>query len=493
MSIKYESTRSNIKADPSEAILKGISSDGGLFVPESFPSLELAAIMDMDYKGICYEVLSRFFHEFEESHLRKIIDLSYDKFNTEKVTPIVSFDNLNFLELYHGPTLAFKDVALSILPHLLTESAKIQKVTDEIVILTATSGDTGKAALEGFADVEGTSIVVFFPDEGVSMIQRKQMTTQKGKNVQVLAIDGNFDDAQRGVKEIFSDKAYNESLKATRHILSSANSINIGRLVPQIVYYFYSYVESVKAGKLKAGDMINFTVPTGNFGNILAGYYAKMMGLPVNKLICASNDNNVLYEFFKTGEYNRNRPFLKTVSPSMDILVSSNFERLIYHVSGNDKVFVKKSMDLLNSSGTYKVDDEIKDAIDDNFYGNYCSEEDTLTTIKDVFEKYHYLMDTHTAVACKVYGDYVKATKDETLNIILSTASPFKFTKSVYEAIFGPSDLDEYLLIKELSDKTGTPLPVDLIEMCGAEDLHKDVCTFEGMKQSITDFLNRQV
>ncbi len=487
--LKYNSTRSNITAMPSEAILKGISSDGGLYVPENFPKIEVESLKGKSYEEICFQVLSRYFHEFDQRDLKDMISQSYGKFNTREVTPLAVFGDLNFLELYHGPTLAFKDVALSILPHLLTASAKIQDVDDEIVILTATSGDTGKAALEGFADVKGTSIVVFFPNDGVSMIQRKQMTTQSGKNVHVIAIEGNFDDAQRGVKEIFSDEDYNKLLKKNGFVLSSANSINIGRLVPQIVYYFDSYIKSVEAGKIKMNEPVNFTVPTGNFGNILAGYYAKNMGLPINKLICASNDNNVLFDFFKTGEYDKNRPFIKTISPSMDILVSSNFERLLYHVSNFDSDFVKKAMDDLSSIGKYKVSDKIKDTISENFYGNYCDEKDTLRTIKTVYDKYGYVIDPHTAVGCKVYEDYKSETGDNTYNIILSTASPYKFTKSVYEAIFGPSELDDYTLIEKLSESTGLSLPNELIAMCTSEDLHKKVCDSHKMKESITEIL----
>ncbi|SHF10087.1 threonine synthase [Alkalibacter saccharofermentans] len=487
--LKYNSTRSNITAMPSEAILKGISSDGGLFVPEDFPKIEVESLNGKSYEEICFQVLSRYFHEFDQGDLKDMISQSYGKFNTKEVTPLAAFGDLNFLELYHGPTLAFKDVALSILPHLLTASAKIQDVDDEIVILTATSGDTGKAALEGFANVKGTSIVVFFPNDGVSMIQRKQMTTQSGENVHVIAIEGNFDDAQRGVKEIFSDEDYNKLLKKNGFVLSSANSINIGRLVPQIVYYFDSYIKSVESGKIKMNDPVNFTVPTGNFGNILAGYYAKNMGLPINKLICASNDNNVLFDFFKTGEYDKNRPFIKTISPSMDILVSSNFERLLYHVSNFDSDFVKKAMDDLSSLGKYKVSDEIKNTISENFYGNYCDEKDTLKTIKNVYDKYGYVIDPHTAVGCKVYEDYKLETGDNTYNIILSTASPYKFTKSVYEAIFGPSELDDYTLIEKLSESTGLSLPNELIAMCTSEDLHKKVCDSHKMKESITEIL----
>ncbi|MBF7097051.1 threonine synthase [Alkalibacter mobilis] len=486
---KYVSTRSGLQVSPSEAILKGIASDGGLFVPSEFPKIDIRSLENSTYNEICLKVLTSYFYDFDENDLKNYIESAYSKFNTPEVTPVKSFENLNFLELYHGPTLAFKDVALSILPYLLTGAAKIQKITDEIVILTATSGDTGKAALEGFSDVKGTRIVVFFPNNGVSQIQRKQMTTQKGDNVHVVAIEGNFDDAQNGVKNIFNDKNFNSELETMGYVLSSANSINVGRLVPQIVYYFVSYINSVKNGIIKMGDPMNYTVPTGNFGNILAGYYAKQMGLPVNKLICASNENNVLYDFFSTGVYDKNRPFIKTTSPSMDILISSNFERLLYHVSGSDNDFVKNSMESLISDGKYSVPSKMKENIDKEFYGGFCSETETENSIKEIYEKFGYVMDTHTAVGYKVYKDYVENAKDNTPNIILSTASPYKFTKSVYESIFGESDLDDYELIAELSKKAGIPLPNDLIEMCKSKDVHDTFCEKEDMKDLLRGLL----
>lgn len=488
--MKYVSTRSEQSILASEAVLKGIASDGGLFVPEVFPSIDLKSMEDKSYQDICYQVMHLFFDEFSKEELSGYIQKAYSKFKDAKVTPTISHDSYHFLELFHGPTLAFKDVALSMLPYLMTGSARIQDVQDEIVVLTATSGDTGKAALEGFSDVEGTQVVVFYPENGVSTIQKKQMTTQKGDNVHVVAIDGNFDDAQNGVKTIFNDGSFNELLHKKNHVLSSANSINIGRLVPQIVYYFVSYVQAVKDRQLSMGDPINFVVPTGNFGNILAGYYAKQMGLPVHKLICASNENNVLYDFFTTGTYDKNRPFKLTSSPSMDILISSNFERLLYHVSNGDTQFIRQAMDDLVAEGKYQVSESMKKKIDMDFYGGYCSEAETAKTIQNIYNKYGYVLDPHTAVAAKVYEDYKSETGDETYSVVLSTASPFKFTKSVYEAIFGPSEKDDISLISALAEETGLKIPEDLLQMCNSEDLHTTLCFKDDMKACVEHVLS---
>ncbi|QSX08973.1 threonine synthase [Alkalibacter rhizosphaerae] len=488
--MKYISTRSNQTALPSEAVLKGIASDGGLFVPEIFPSVPLSTLVHKSYQDLCFEIMSPYFDEFPEEELVSYIQQAYAKFLSPRVTPTVSFDSYHLLELFHGPTLAFKDVALSMLPHLMTGSASIQGVKDEIVVLTATSGDTGKAALEGFSDVKGTRVVVFYPKDGVSTIQKKQMTTQKGDNVHVVAIDGNFDDAQNGVKSIFSDKEFNETLKKKNHLLSSANSINIGRLVPQIVYYFASYSQAVQENQISLGDPINFVVPTGNFGNILAGYYAKQMGLPIKKLICASNENNVLYDFFATGKYNKNRPFILTSSPSMDILISSNFERLLYHVSQGDSQFINDAMKDLSTKGTYEVTPSMKKAIDEDFFGGYCTEEETGATIQKIYGQFGYVLDPHTAVAVKVYDDYVKETGDDTHSVILSTASPFKFTKSVYEAIFGSSSEDDIALISKLAKKTDLIIPADLLQMCESDDRHTSVCGKEDMKNCVNEILS---
>lgn len=488
--MRYISTRSKKWADPEEAILQGIAPDGGLYVPESFPKLDLGSLIHKSYQDIGFEVMSRYFDSIPVDQLNSFISQAYGKFKHPKVTPVASHGSYHFLELFHGPTLAFKDVALSILPYLMTSSAKMLNVVEDIVVLTATSGDTGKAALEGFSDVQGTKVVVFYPKDGVSTIQKKQMTTQKGNNVHVIAIEGNFDDAQNGVKAIFNDMPYREKLKERNYLLSSANSINIGRLVPQIVYYFAAYAQAVQDGSISLGDSINFVVPTGNFGNILAGYYAKQMGLPVGKLICASNENNVLYEFFATGTYNRNRPFILTSSPSMDILISSNFERLLYHVSEDDGTFVQESMSRLTQEGSYNVTKSMKKRIDADFYGGYCSEEETREIIRRLYQEFGYVMDPHTAVAAKVYEDYKKETKDDTYTVILSTASPFKFTKSVYEALFEKTDLDDVSLISPLAEKTNLLEPADLLQMCFQKDLHTTEGTKDRMAMMVEQILS---
>lgn len=488
--MRYISTRSKKWADPEEAILQGIAPDGGLYVPESFPKLDLGSLIHKSYQDIGFEVMSRYFDSIPVDQLNSFISQAYGKFKHPKVTPVASHGSYHFLELFHGPTLAFKDVALSILPYLMTSSAKMLNVVEDIVVLTATSGDTGKAALEGFSDVQGTKVVVFYPKDGVSTIQKKQMTTQKGNNVHVIAIEGNFDDAQNGVKAIFNDMPYREKLKERNYLLSSANSINIGRLVPQIVYYFAAYAQAVQDGSISLGDSINFVVPTGNFGNILAGYYAKQMGLPVGKLICASNENNVLYEFFATGTYNRNRPFILTSSPSMDILISSNFERLLYHVSEDDGSFVQESMSRLTQEGSYNVTKSMKKRIDADFYGGYCSEEETREIIRRLYQEFGYVMDPHTAVAAKVYEDYKKETKDDTYTVILSTASPFKFTKSVYEALFEKTDLDDVSLISPLAEKTNLLEPADLLQMCFQKDLHTTEGTKDRMAMMVEQILS---
>lgn len=488
--MRYISTRSKKWADPEEAILQGIAPDGGLYVPESFPKLDLGSLIHKSYQDIGFEVMSRYFDSIPVDQLNSFISQAYGKFKHPKVTPVASHGSYHFLELFHGPTLAFKDVALSILPYLMTSSAKMLNVVEDIVVLTATSGDTGKAALEGFSDVQGTKVVVFYPKDGVSTIQKKQMTTQKGNNVHVIAIEGNFDDAQNGVKAIFNDMPYREKLKERNYLLSSANSINIGRLVPQIVYYFAAHAQAVQDGSISLGDSINFVVPTGNFGNILAGYYAKQMGLPVGKLICASNENNVLYEFFATGTYNRNRPFILTSSPSMDILISSNFERLLYHVSEDDGSFVQESMSRLTQEGSYNVTKSMKKRIDADFYGGYCSEEETREIIRRLYQEFGYVMDPHTAVAAKVYEDYKKETKDDTYTVILSTASPFKFTKSVYEALFEKTDLDDVSLISPLAEKTNLLEPADLLQMCFQKDLHTTEGTKDRMAMMVEQILS---
>lgn len=389
--INYVSTRNkNSVVSPSQAILKGISEDGGLFVPYEMPKLdfELESIVSMSYQQLAYEIIKLFLSDFTEDELKYCIRNAYDsKFDTPLIAPLIKKNNTYFLELFHGKTLAFKDIALSILPYLLKTSAKKNGIDKQIVILTATSGDTGKAALEGFANVDKTKIIVFFPEDGVSDIQKLQMVTQTGDNTCVAGIKGNFDDAQTGVKQIFTDKELIKQLDSNGYMFSSANSINIGRLVPQIVYYFYSYAQLVKSNEIKFGDKINFTVPTGNFGNILAGYYAKALGLPINKLICASNDNKVLYDFFETGVYNKNREFILTASPSMDILISSNLERLLYHIS-KDQNKINSLMNDLKSKGEYKFDNKIE-----TFCGQYSTQKESFEAIKSIYEKENYIID----------------------------------------------------------------------------------------------------
>ncbi len=437
MEIRYRSTRGGAEVSASEAILKGLSDDGGLFVPARIPKLAISIedLVQMTYQEIAYEVMSRFLTDFTEEELKSCIRSAYDsKFDTPELTPLVKAGGAYYLELFHGPTIAFKDMALSILPYLMTTAAKKNKSDKKIVILTATSGDTGKAAMAGFADVPGTEIIVFYPKDGVSEVQEKQMVTQRGDNTHVVAIKGNFDDAQSAVKEMFNDRQMNEEIGRAGCQFSSANSINIGRLVPQIVYYVYAYTRLVREGEITSGDPINVTVPTGNFGNILAAYYAKRMGLPVKTLICASNENKVLYDFFQTGEYNRNRDFILTSSPSMDILISSNLERLIYQLTGNDPAACAAFMADLTQKGVYRITDEMKAQLGD-FYGGYAGEEENFAGIKKLYQDTGYVIDTHTGVASAVYGQYVKNTGDQTPTVIASTASPFKFADAVIGAI----------------------------------------------------------
>lgn len=488
----YRSTRGDEKTYSSvEAIVKGIADDGGLFVPVGFPKLQISLeeLIKLDYKDIAFEVIHSFFDEFTSEELKDAINKAYSKFSTPVVAPIEKVGEEYFLELYHGPTFAFKDIALTLLPYLMTTSVKKLNADKEIVILTATSGDTGKAALEGFADVDGTRIIVFFPEEGVSEVQKLQMVTQKGKNVSVVGIEGNFDDAQRGVKEILGNDELREKLDKHNMSFSSANSINIGRLVPQVVYYFTSYSELVNRGEIKFGDKINFVVPSGNFGNILAGYYAKKLGLPINNLICASNKNKVLTDFINTGIYDRNREMYLTNSPSMDILVSSNLERYLNEICEQDPVKTKELMDALNSNGRYEIDDKMKNNFK-NFFGGFCDEESTLSAIKDVYEKYGYLMDTHTAVAHHVYNEYKTKNNDETKTVIVSTASPFKFAESVCKGLeIEDSSLSEFDHIYLLAEKTNTELPKALKELKDAGRVHKNLCGKNELVNEVKKFL----
>ncbi len=485
----YESTRnSNLKSSASIAVLKGIADDGGLYVMRNLESLKIniEKLKGMSYKEMAETILKEMLDDFTEYKIKECVAKAYTgKFSTDEIVPVVKVGDNYISELFHGPTSAFKDVALSILPHLMTASYGMNDISNEVIILTATSGDTGKAALEGFKNVDGIKIAVFYPEGGVSEVQKTQMVTQEGNNTYVCAIRGNFDDAQTGVKKMFTNESLICELKKNNKIFSSANSINIGRLVPQIVYYFYSYMKLVERGEIKMMDKVNYSVPTGNFGNILAGFYAKMLGLPVNKLICGSNENNVLYDFIKTGIYDRNRKFHKTISPSMDILVSSNLERLLYYMSGKNNEEVKSLMELLSSEGRYEVSDKIKKEINNHFYAGCVFESDTENTIKETFENCGYLLDTHTAVAYKALEDYKKETKDKTVSIIMSTASPYKFSGSVYESLYGKSDKNEFEIMDELFKKTGVSIPDNLKGLKNKKVIHTVVCEKEEMEDFV--------
>lgn len=493
MQVLYKSTRGTKRAyTASEAILKGLSEDGGLFVPDKIPALDipLSRLAEMSYQETAYEVMSRFLTDFTEEELKNCIANAYDdKFDTEKIAPLVEKNGVFYLELFHGATIAFKDMALSILPHLMTTAARKNRVKNEIVILTATSGDTGKAAMAGFADVPGTRIIVFYPKNGVSPVQEKQMVTQKGKNTYVVGITGNFDDAQSGVKKMFNDRELAEQLDKAGFQFSSANSINIGRLVPQVVYYVYAYGQLLAQGRIREGEQINVVVPTGNFGNILAAYYAKLMGLPLGKFICASNENKVLYDFFSTGCYDRNRKFLLTTSPSMDILISSNLERLIYRIAGNDPEKTRELMHGLSETGKYQITEDMQNNLQE-FYGNYATEEETAAAISELYKAAGYVMDTHTAVAAAVYTKYREETKDFAKTVIVSTASPFKFTRSVMHAIDQTYDtMSDFELADELSRIAGVKLPVAIEEIRTAPVLHDRVILAEDMPQTVKEIL----
>ena len=465
----YKSTRNNeVKVVSAQAIAQGISEDGGLFVPESIPSItkdDIVKLGDMSYRDRAFFVFSKFLTDYTEAEIGYCVDGAYNtkNFDTDNIAELAHlFDGTYMLELWHGPTCAFKDMALQILPYLLTTATKKLGVDKKVVILVATSGDTGKAALEGFKDVEGTEILVFYPQDGVSAMQKKQMTTQDGANVGVCAIKGNFDDAQNGVKAIFTNADIAKTLSDNGMMFSSANSINWGRLAPQIIYYVSTYAQLVKDGEIALGDKINVVVPTGNFGNILAAYYAKHMGIPVNKLICASNANNVLTDFIKTGIYDRNRPFHTTISPSMDILISSNLERLLYHLTDGNDAQIREWFGALASEGRYVVSDSVKKALADEFYAGCCDDEQTKACIKEIYDQYSYTCDTHTAVAVKVYQDYKAATGDETKTVIASTASPYKFSGSVLSALGENTEADEFSLVEKLAEVSKIPVPASL-------------------------------
>ena len=493
MNLVYHSTRNSEEtATASEAILKGLTSDGGLFVPDSIPKLNVALedLTKMSYQEIAYAVMKEFLTDFTEEELKTCINNAYDsKFDTEEIAVTKKVDGAYYLELFHGATIAFKDMALSILPHLLVTSARKNNVKNEIVILTATSGDTGKAALAGFADVPGTKIIVFYPKSGVSPIQEKQMVTQKGNNTYVIGIKGNFDDAQTGVK-MFSNKELAKVMNDNGFQFSSANSINIGRLVPQVVYYVKAYADLLKQGALKAGEPMNVVVPTGNFGYILASYYAKQMGIPINKFVCASNKNKVLFDFFETGKYDRNREFYVTTSPSMDILISSNLERMIYRIAGNDPKQCAEFMAALTKDGEYVITDAMKAELSE-FFGAFGSEEETAVKIKEVYDKEGYVMDTHTAVAAVAYDKYKAATGDDkTPTIIASTASPYKFTRSVMDAIDPAYDAeDDFELVDELNKVSKTEIPKAIEEIRTAPVLHDTVCETVAMEDEVKKIL----
>lgn len=493
MDLLYKSTRNaETTVTASQAILKGLAEDGGLFVPVTIPKLDVTMdeLKEMDYQQTAYAVMKQFLTDFTEEELKNCINNAYDsKFDTELIAPLAKVDDTYHLELFHGATIAFKDMALSILPHLLVTSAKKNHVENEIVILTATSGDTGKAALAGFANVPGIKIIVFYPKNGVSKVQELQMVTQKGDNTAVVALHGNFDHAQSGVKALFEDKKLEKELADAGYQFSSANSINIGRLVPQVVYYVYAYAKLLQNEEIAPGEEINVTVPTGNFGNILAAYYAKQMGVPIAKLICASNENKVLFDFFQTGKYDRNREFVLTSSPSMDILISSNLERLIYTIAGEDAEKDRTLMESLKTTGSYEITPEMKEKLVD-FVGGYASEEDTKHAIHDVYHKTGYVMDTHTAVASHVAKVYRATSGDDRKMIIASTASPYKFAGNVMSAIDAKYEgMDEFALVDAMEDISDMKIPNAVHEIRNAQIRHTRECEIDKMEEIVKEIL----
>lgn len=483
--MKFQSTRgleAGIKS--ADAIIRGIAKDGGLYVPESFPKLydSLKNEKSLSYEELAFKIIKEFFTDIDEKDLKEAINDAYtNRFNVEVKN--------GFLELYHGPTSAFKDAALLFLPQIMKRAKKAVLLKDEVVILTATSGDTGKAALEGFSNVEGFKVIVYYPKHGVSPIQERQMVTQEGNNVKVYGIEGNFDNAQTGVKIIFGDEEFKEQLKEKGYVLSSANSINIGRLVPQIVYYFYGYFKLVEQGEIKEGEEINVVVPTGNFGNILASYYAKQMGLPINKFICASNENKVLTDFFNSGTYDKRRELILTESPSMDILVSSNLERLLFEATGRNGEEVKKLMNSLMNDGVYKVSDSVKNFINE-FYGNFATQEEVAETISNEYKNEGYLIDTHTAVAKTVYDKYVEETNDNRKVLIASTASPYKFPRSICSALnINVDGLNDFEVLDKLYEVTKVEIPNNLKGLDKKAILHDEVWDKDEMKKAILSYL----
>lgn len=496
--MKYISTRnSELKLSSAEAIKKGLSDDGGLFVPENFPKLsktELKKMLGMNYIERANLVLGKFLTDFTAEEISECTNGAYagDKFSSDKIAPVVKLDETKYiLELWHGPTCAFKDMALQILPYFMTASMKKTKEDKEIVILVATSGDTGKAALEGFKDVKGTKIIVFYPGDGVSDMQKLQMMTQEGENVFVSGINGNFDDAQSAVKEMFVNEKLNARMADANYAFSSANSINWGRLVPQIVYYFSAYCDMVNNKEIALGDSINICVPTGNFGNILAAYYAKKMGLPVNKFICASNINNVLTDFIKTGEYNKNREFYTSISPSMDILISSNLERFLFDISGNDSKRIITMMNKLKKSGSYTLTKALHKKVTDVFWGGYCDDYFTKERIWKTYTENGYTLDTHTAVAVDVYEQYLRETGDTTKTVIASTASPYKFGNQVLSALGTDvsDETDDFEIIAKLNEKCGMDVPKSLAELKDKKIVFEGTAEKDKLESVIADFL----
>ena len=485
--MNYLSTRSNTSfIDSAQAVLNGLAPDGGLYVPERLPALDVAACLNENTMEMATRIIGSLLPDIPD--MESLVKKAYTgKFQTEELTPTVDTGKFTVLELFRGPTSAFKDVALCMLPQLLTAAKKVKGMDEPVLILTATSGDTGKAALAGFADVEGVKICVFYPDGGVSKVQRAQMVTQEGSNVAVCAVYGNFDDAQTGVKNIFAAAENGRLPGGNRCRLSTANSINIGRLAPQITYYFKAYADLLKRGQIAMGDKVNFCVPTGNFGDILAGYLAKKLGLPVGTLVCASNANNVLTDFIRTGTYDRRRPLHKTVSPSMDILVSSNLERLLYFMSDGNTALVAELMGKLNREGVYTVPEEMKQAINAEFWAGCCDDEKAQQTIAKVFAEQGYLCDTHTATGWAVAEDYVNQTGDDRPMVVLSTASPYKFPAAVLSSLERPESGDEFMQMEQLQKKTGVPIPVNLAGLQQKKELHTGVIEKDRMLQFVMD------
>lgn len=493
--MNYRSTRdTNLSLTAAETIARGLSREGGLFVPESIPQITpefLEKLTALPYARRSAAVMKLYLPDFTEEELAEYTKAAYAHFDTECAAPLRRLDDsTSFMELWHGPTCAFKDIALQILPYLLTASLRKTKEEKKVCILVATSGDTGKAALEGFRDVDGTAILVFYPRDGVSDVQKLQMQSQQGGNVSVCGVEGNFDDAQTGVKQIFSDPAFAAKLADRGWFLSSANSINWGRLLPQIVYYISAYCDLLNEGKIRMGEEISFCVPTGNFGDILAGYYAKQMGLPVKRLICASNSNDVLTEFFHTGIYNRNRPFFTTVSPSMDILISSNLERLLFESSGKDPDYIKSLMEALKQEGKYSVTPEIREKLDRLFWAGCCDEAGTKAQIGKVWQEHHYLMDTHTAVAHRVLGQYREQERADEQVVVVSTASPYKFCGAVLEGLGQPGHAGGLSEIADLEVLTGVPAPRPLAALRSAEVRFTGSVEKEQMEAVVSDFLS---